>query len=97
MPDAGRTREPCVQKIVHLCARKQRQVQPEHRHSLRNGFTAYTWSPRCAGLVSHRRLAHRSQGLIPASGDRDRTISPYAAARFVVVRIRVHRIPRRVR
>jgi hypothetical protein len=30
----------------------------EHlRHSLRNGVTAYTRSPRCAGLVSHRRLA----------------------------------------
>jgi hypothetical protein len=27
------------------------------RHSLRNGFTAYTCSPRCAGLVSHRHLS----------------------------------------
>jgi hypothetical protein len=25
------------------------------RHSLRNGFTAYTCSPRCTGLDSHRR------------------------------------------
>jgi len=25
------------------------------RHSLRDGVTAYTCSPRCAGLVSHRR------------------------------------------
>src|ERR1700758_2183872 len=28
---------------------------PIHRHSLHNGFTAYTRSPRCAGLDSHRR------------------------------------------
>jgi len=25
MPDAGRTREPCVQKSVHFCARKKPQ------------------------------------------------------------------------
>jgi hypothetical protein len=44
--------------------------------------TAYTWSPRCTGLVSHRRLAKRPARLDPsvgtASGDRDRTISPSA-------------------
>jgi hypothetical protein len=64
-------------KDCALCARKQ------HRAAEQPAFpaqwvTAYTCSPRCAGLVSHRRLTHRSQGLIPASGNRDRTISPSA-------------------
>ena len=61
-----------------LCARKQRQGSRNNRRSLRNGLTAYTWSPRCAGLFGHRRLAFVTRGLISASGDRDRTISPYA-------------------
>src|ERR1043165_5788557 len=50
------------------------QVQPGKRHSLRNGFTAAPCSPRCTGLVSHRRLASIvSQGLTPASGGQDHT------------------------
>ena len=77
MPGAGCTREPCVQKECTLRTQAT-QVQPDNRHSPRNGFTAYTWSPRCTGLVSHRRFAFVTQGLIPASGNRDRTISPYA-------------------
>jgi hypothetical protein len=31
MPDAGRTRESCVQKKVHFCARKQRQGSRNNR------------------------------------------------------------------
>ena len=38
MPDAGRTREPCVQKSCTLCARKKPQGSRDTRHSLRNGF-----------------------------------------------------------
>src|SRR6185295_4666904 len=38
-------------------------------------FTAYTWSPRCPALLSHRHPAKRPQNLIPASGDRYNTIS----------------------
>ena len=53
--------------------------QPDNRHSLRNGVTAYTWSPRCAGLSGHRRRVLVTRGLISASGDRDRTISPSAS------------------
>jgi hypothetical protein len=46
--------------------------------------TAYTSSPRRAGLSSRRRLARSSpRSLIPASGDRDPTISPSAPARLV--------------
>jgi hypothetical protein len=68
-----------------------------HRHSLRNGSTAYTWSPRCAGLVSHRRLRKLLPiNLTPASGCQDHTISPYASAPFVWEANRVHRIPPRV-
>jgi hypothetical protein len=92
VPDAGRTREPCVQRKCTL--RTQASTgQPKHRHSLRNGLTAYTWSPRSTGPVSLRRLAHRSQDLIPASGNRDRTISPYASHTLRLARQRVHRIP----
>ncbi len=61
-----------------FCARKHRQGSRHNRRSLRNGFTAYTWSPRSTGLVSLRRLALVTPGLIPASGNRDRTISPSA-------------------
>src|SRR5262249_38601998 len=64
-----------------LCARKHQQGSRDNRRSLRNGFTAYTWSPRCTGHYGHRRLAFVTRGLIPASGNRDRTISPYAPAR----------------
>jgi hypothetical protein len=66
---------------------------PKHRHSLRNGFTAYTRSPRSAGLVSLRPPGLMTRGLIPASGDRDRAISPYAPATLVARSQRVHRIP----
>jgi hypothetical protein len=68
MPDAGRTREPCVQKSVHICARKQ------HRFSRTTGIpramvlTAAPRSPRCTGLFSHRRLAKRPARLDPSVG-----------------------------
>jgi len=62
VPDAGRTREACVQRKCTL--RTQATTgQPNNRHSLRNGVTAYTWSPRCARAfwppspcVRHARL-----------------------------------------
>src|ERR1700756_2728410 len=53
------------------------------RHSLRNGFAAYTCSPRCTGLFSQRYLEIITQGLIPASGVQDHTISPSAPAALV--------------
>jgi len=51
-----------------LCARKQRQVQPEHRHSLRNGLRLIARSPRCTGLDSHRRLPNSLGKLDPSIG-----------------------------
>jgi hypothetical protein len=41
----------------------------------------------------HRRADHHPHDLASASGGRDHTISPYAAATFVRHRHRVHRIP----
>jgi hypothetical protein len=41
MPDAGRTREPCVQKIVHFAHASNDRAAETIRHSLRNGVTAY--------------------------------------------------------
>jgi len=43
-------------------------------------FTTYTRSPRSAGLVSLRRLAHHQErSLTPASGRQDHAISPSAS------------------
>src|ERR1700746_567669 len=72
------------------------------RPSLRNGFTAYTYSPRGPGFlapVARKRLAGAClANLTSASGGQDHTISPSARA-LVVLRkdcaqiTRVHRIP----
>jgi hypothetical protein len=64
-----------------------------NRHSLRNGVTAYTCSRRCTGLVGHRPPGLLTRGLIPASGDRDHTISPSVPAALVSHGPHVHRIP----
>ena len=77
MPGAGRTHGPPATKNAGGSHHRFSQI---NRHSLRNGSTAYTRSPRCTGLDSHRRPGIITQDLIPASGDRDRTISPYALA-----------------
>ena len=61
-------------------ARKQRQVPPKHRHSLHDGLRlirVLLGAPGCLATVACLSLA----GLIPASGNRDRTISPSAPAR----------------
>jgi hypothetical protein len=55
-------------KKLHFYARKKSQGSRNTRHSLRNGFTAYTCSPRCAGLFGHRRPAKRPAGLDPSVG-----------------------------
>jgi hypothetical protein len=52
------------------------------------------WSPRCTGLVSHRRQRNlRSANLTPASGCQDHTASPSASVLHVQQHSRVHRIP----
>ena len=63
------------------------------RPSLRDGFTAYTWSPRCPGFLATVACQPSSASLIPASGDRDYTISPSASAALVSRHPCVHRIP----
>jgi len=50
-------------KRTALLRTQETTGQPDNRHSLRNGFTAYTWSPRCTGLSGHRRLALVTRGL----------------------------------
>src|SRR6185437_13935590 len=66
-PDAGRTREPCVQKRCTL--RTQATTgQPNQPAFPAQWFTVYTRSPRCAVLDSHRRPGIIIQGLMPASG-----------------------------
>src|SRR6516164_9204405 len=48
------------------------------RHSLRDGFTAYTWSPRGPGFLAPVVRVMRSiiANLTPASGRQDHTTSP---------------------
>jgi hypothetical protein len=76
-----------------LCARKQHRAA-EQPALPAQWVTAYTCSPRRAGLSGHRRLPRNvARNLIPASGNRDHTISPSAVATFVSRSVRVHRIP----
>ena len=77
MPGAERTRSLACKMEESTHASHDRYAET-FRHSLRDGVTAYTRSPRCTGLVSHRRSEHRLKSLIPASGDQDHTISPSA-------------------
>jgi hypothetical protein len=55
--------------------------------------TAYTRSPRGAGLSCPRRSRDHLATLASASGGRDHAISPSASATFVRRAVRVHRIP----
>jgi hypothetical protein len=85
------------------CAKETHtSIQVQRRHS---GFpcamvlTAAPRSPRCTGLVSHRRLAKIvSQGLTPASGGQDHTAwpseeMPSSGAQARLKHLLVHRIP----
>ena len=60
--------------------RQNHRFSRSNRPSLRNGFTAYTWSPRGPGFLAPVIGVMRSiiANLTPASGRQDRTISPYA-------------------
>jgi len=89
MPDAGRTHGPPA-------AKKQAAVttgSAEHRHSPRNGFNAYTWSPWCAGLFGHH-YAHDAYA--SARHQRRDARTPRLHVRqpaFVCREPNVHRIP----
>jgi hypothetical protein len=94
MPDAGRTREPCVQRKVHFAHASNNRAAETVRHSPRNGVNAYTCSPWCAGLVGHHRLpiiAGRLDPSVGGSGPHDFAVREIAA--FVERTTRVHRIP----
>ena len=52
MPDAGRTREPCVQRKSALYARKQQQGSQINRHSLRDGLRLIRDLPGVPGLLA---------------------------------------------
>ena len=69
------------------------------RHSLRNGFTAYSGLSLATGLVATIAPEKLSllKNLTPASGRQDHTASPYARAQLVLEHPGVHRIPPHVR
>jgi hypothetical protein len=84
MPDAERTREPCVQK--QWVARTQVvQVRRTCRHSLRDGLRLTPRSPRCPGFLATVARGNPTD-LIPASGDQDHASSPSAVPAIVVRR-----------
>jgi hypothetical protein len=73
--------------------RQSPQDQPIIRHSLRDGFNAYTWSPWCAGLFGHhgdnaqKRVALDTS--VGVSGLHDFTSASGASSRA----LHVHRSP----
>ena len=74
MPGADRTHGPPATKKAGGSHHRSSQ---NIRHSLRDGFTAYTRAPRSPGLLaSVASRDHHPQNLIPASGDQDYTTSP---------------------
>ena len=91
-PGAGRTRRLVCRGSPQIECTPGHRFGRNDRPSLRNGVTAYTCSPRRAGLVG-RRHPQSLASLIPASGDQDHTASPSAPASPVVRNQRVHRIP----
>jgi hypothetical protein len=91
-PGAGRTRKAGVQAVVRNRRTPVYRFGRNDRPSLRDGVTAYTCSPRRAGLVG-RRHPQSLTSLIPASGDQDHTISPSAPMRIALAHPSVHRIP----
>jgi hypothetical protein len=91
------TRAPRVHELRKEKHTSRPQVQPNtRRHSLRDGsrlIRDLLGVPCSLAAVASRNV---SQGLIPASGDRDHTISSSAATTLVMRRRRVHRPPHHV-
>ena len=89
-------------KRAHFCARKQQQGSRNSRHSLRNGFNAYTCSPRCPGFLAtvplgSRRVGRKADVAIPevdpSVGGSGRHDFAVRVSRARLSRRRVHRIP----
>jgi len=87
MPGAGRTRS-LVCKLKKANEHSHRGLAETFRHSLRNGFTAYSALSPETGLFCLRRPSIISRGLIPASGDQDHAPSPSASARIACAPLR---------
>jgi len=90
MPGAGRTHGPPATRKAGGSHHRSAETS---RHSLRNGVTAYTRSPRCTGLFSHRRrriIFRRLDPSVGRSGPRDFAVRASALRR---ARQPVHRIP----
>ena len=69
-------------------------MKPKHRHSLRDGFTAYgALSPVSMTSESPSSRGSSPQNLAPAQGCQDHTLLPYAFMLLVWRHTRVHRIP----
>ena len=89
MPDAGRTREPCVQRKVHIAHASNPGTAGTTGIPCAMVLTAAPRSPRCTGLVSHRRPRQSSRGLDPSVGGtgphglavREKSFRPRASAR----------------
>jgi hypothetical protein len=80
--NAGRWPQPMA-RLQKKSRRQLPQVQPNIRHSLRDGFTPYTCSPWCAGLFGHHHLRDArsiNANLASASGCQDHTTSTSAKA-----------------
>ena len=97
--NAGRPMRPiaaCAGVVVERT--RVSQVTPENvRHSPRNGFTAYFALSRVTGLSCHprpRNYFRRLDASVGASGPHDFTVRLSAVRQK---RIRVHRIPPRIR
>src|SRR6185312_11115081 len=68
MPDAGRTREPCVQRECTLRTQATTGSAGTTDIPCAMVLTAAPYSPRCTGLFSHRRVAKRPAKLDPSVG-----------------------------
>jgi len=78
MPGEGLTHGPPAAKKAGGSHHRFSQII---RHSLRDGFTAYTWSPRGPGFLAPVIARSVSRNLASASGGQDHTTSPSALAR----------------
>jgi len=90
MPGEGLTHGPPATKNA---GGSHHRISRINRHSLRNGVTAYTRSPRCTGLVATatRENVHGLDPSVGGSGPRDFAVRP---GRVRQLRQGVHRIPR---
>jgi hypothetical protein len=75
-PDAGRTREPCVQREVHFAHASNDRAAETTGVPCAMVLTAAPRSPRCAGLFSHRhrRITRRLDTSVGAPGPHGLTV-----------------------